>query len=135
MQLTRDERDGQSPREQFFFGMLRHGPRGFEALGTGDEPQGPGAELGVAGEVVGDVVGNVIGNVIGQPTYPFRDTTPRRMSRVDVEPPQMRVDEEWIAEFFRKLADVTDLDSMDMDVRTQIWIQGLLLAEVMLADV
>jgi len=126
MQLPAGERSGQSPREQFFFGMLAYGPRGFDALETVDDPEGYGVDWQAADNI--RVQRHLAEN------NPFPDTTPSRLSSVVVEPPTINVGEDLIGEFMERLHLVVDLDSPDMDVRRYAWVQGLLLAEAMEAE-
>jgi hypothetical protein len=126
MQLPAGERNGQSPREQFFFGMVTNGPRGFDALEEVDNLEAYGIDWQAANDV--GVQRHLFDN------NPYPDTTPSQLSSVIVEPPTINVGEHLIAEFMTRLRLVVDLDSPDMDVRRFAWIQGLLLAEAMEAE-
>jgi hypothetical protein len=125
MQLPAGERNGQSPCEQFFFGMILHGPRGFEALEpeTIDNPDGYGVDWEAADDP--GVRQHLAQN------NPYPDTTPGELSSVIVEPPIINIETHLIDEFMERLGLVVDLNTDDMDVRRHAWIQGLLLAEAM----
>jgi hypothetical protein len=128
MQLPAGERNGQSPCEQFFFGMILYGPRGFEALET--EPVDNLEVYGVDWEAAADPA---VHRHLAQ-NNPYPDTTPEELSSVIVEPPIINIDAQLVDEFMARLGAVVDLNTDDMDVRRQAWVQGLILAEAMEAE-
>jgi hypothetical protein len=121
MQLPGNERNGQSPRAQWFFGMYHNGPRGLDTLESVDNPD----EYGVDWEASRDR--RVQQHL--QENNPFPDTTPQQMTQINVDPPTVNLDDLRIAHLVERLQVVVDLESPDMDVRTHAWIQGLLIAE------
>jgi hypothetical protein len=123
MQLTVGERNGQSPRELFFFGMVTHGPRGFDALEPLENPECYGVDWEAADDPL--VQAHMAEN------DPFPETTPHQLSSVVVVPPFVEIEEALLAEFMARLGEMVDLMTCNMDVRRQVWIYGLVLAETM----
>lgn len=123
MQLPQGERGGRSPLDQFFFGMVQHGPRGFDTLEHIEDVENYGIDWAALDDP--QVRQNMQEDAI------FPDTRPATLSQVEVEPSYEDVDNSFTEELMRRVALVVDLTSPDMDARASAWIHGLAIAELM----
>jgi hypothetical protein len=125
MQLPQGERSGRSPNDQFFFGMIQHGPRGLDTL----EPVDPDT-YGIDWDAMGDP--RIQRNL--NEDNALHNARPTNMSYVDVEPSYGEVNDAFREEVLRRVSLAVDLSSPEMDVRTNAWIHGLAIAESMSAN-
>nr|GAT47729.1 predicted protein [Mycena chlorophos] len=126
-----DDQRKQSPREMFVFGMLEHGACGIDHLGQQEDvPSDRLPDYGIDWEAhrVDTIAEHHAANNTTPRRNPFgevQNAAPEQFNEVVVVPPNCPLEAAQLIYLDRELARHVNMDSTDMRVRKQIWLEGL----------